>query len=466
MGTVLRGGVVAICGMIMGVVLWTNLDWKALRRWATRSPQEKIGGGPPVLVENHLPKAGAPASPAVLGAQAFVASIEADGPGGLKVVGAGVLVDASGLVATSYHVANDVTAGSARFRDGAVFEIEGYAAIDRENDLAILKLRKSPIFPAVARLAASTPPQLAPVVAIGHPRGIGFSLFDGKVSRLVRTAELPAGSQSFLCNLTGSGGDQLWVQHTATLSEGNSGGPLVDEQGAVVGLNTWVDRQSDYSYAIEVGRLRALLQRPLPEIEPLLDHASPEASLKSQVWHTSAERLRDLREQAQKMRWRPHSRAQYAVLQQLAWSVAAAQRPELFAASPTLNRKLEELAKEADVVAAQLRGEKWRDIGQITILNEFAAGEIGKPGRGLAFFGTIERIVEGSGGERAAIIRLAGFDIHTVVPLTNKLAAPEAGTQCFLLGVNFDGKTLAYGDNPLQPIIAPVLTAPILVELK
>ena len=135
------------------------------------------------------------------------------------------------------------------------------------------------------------------------------------------------------------------------------------------------------------------------------------------------------------------------------------------AASDSLNDKLMELAKEADLITAQLRREKWNDVGHITLLNEYAAPMIHRAATGVVFFGTVERLVEGD-GKRALIVRLAGFDDRVLLPLGAKLHVPPAGAQCLILGMNDDGKTVTYGDNPLLPIIAPVIKAPVIVEME
>jgi hypothetical protein len=131
----------------------------------------------------------------------------------------------------------------------------------------------------------------------------------------------------------------------------------------------------------------------------------------------------------------------------------------------SLGARHEELVKAADRIVARLRKEPWNDVGQITLLNEFAAPEIARPAAGLVFFGTIERIVQGKAAERAAIVRLAGFEERIIVPLESGLSAPEADAQCLFVGVNDRGRTMPYGNNPLQPIVAPVIVAPVIIDL-
>src|SRR5204863_5636424 len=138
------------------------------------------------------------------------------------------------------------------------------------------------------------------------------------------------------------------------------------------------------------------------------------------VLNTSANQLQLLFEQAQARHWRPNSGQDYAVLQKIAWMVTVAHQPEIAAAGDELNERLAELAKQADIVTAQLRREKWNDIGQITLLNEYAAAAIPRPATGVVFFGTVERLVEGS-GQGALLGRPAGFEQRVLIPRGSKL---------------------------------------------
>ena len=464
LGNSLRATGVLIVLLTIVCVAWANIDWDWFR------PRGKVPMVPPSIAAKKpsLESAKISSSPpnaAILAAQKSVVLLQADGPGGLVGVGAGVVIDPSGLVATSYHLSSDLTSGMARFQDGRVFAIAGYAAVDPENDLAILQLKKASGLPA-ARL--NSDPKLQPltnVVAIGHPRGVEFALHDGKISRRIRTSQLSDLSQRFIRVLAGAGPDHAWIQHTAVLSDGNSGGPLVNEQGEVLGINTWVDRQGGFGYALDVAALIALQERQLEEVAPLEAYATQEARRKSLVLNSSAEQLKMLYEQAQTMRWRPHSGQDYAVLQRIAWMVTLANQPEVAAAGDELNERLAELAKQADIVTAQLRREKWNDIGQITIMNEYAALAIPRPATGVVFFGTVERQVEGA-GKRALLVKLAGFEQRVLIPLGSKLHVPAAGTQCLILGINDQGQTVSYGDNPLQPTVAPVIIAAAMVEME
>jgi S1-C subfamily serine protease len=459
------------CGMaaaVVGFVLWVvvqNVDFESWRRRF----QRRTADLPATVNLDHAARTAAtalvrPPADALKQIEPSVVRIEADGPGGLEVVGSGFVVEPNGLVATSYHVAAQATQGVARFRDGTVYDIAGYAALDRDNDLAILRLRGADDLSAVV-VNVAEPRPLTTVFALGHPQGIEFSPFDGKVSRLVETSKLPAASQTFVRELTASQRDHRWIQHTANLSDGNSGGPLVNDAGHVLGINTWVDRQTGFGYALPAAEIAAILAAPLAQIEPLERYATAEARLRAMVWQTSAEELSKLHEEARAMRWQPSSRRDYSRLQQLAFGITLANRPQHLGGRPAVGERFDELVQAADQIVARLRQEKWDEAGQITLLNEFAAAEINRPLAGLIFIGTIERLVSGPRNEQAAIVVLAGFEHQLLIMLESGLSLPERGSQCLIVGVNDRGRTVQYGDNPLDPIVAPVVIAPVVIVL-
>jgi len=475
-GKLLRGLLIALLVVlaIAAIRPWEYGDELLPQRRSSRRSDFVINPSVPPPLEdeasNRKPKTVKNPAPTVSAGLAklreSVALVEADGPAGREVIGSAFVLNSAGEFVTCLHVASRATAAVVRLSDGRVFDVAGYAAVNAANDLAILKLKDAPSSLAPISVAEKEPTQLKPVVAWGHPQGIEFSPFDGKVSRLIKTSELPGNLQKFVRELTGSDGEQTWIQHTAKLSEGNSGGPLADEAGAVVGINLWVDRQTGYSYALPISALEALQRQRLEEIQPLERLASSEARVRDATWQTSAAKLKQVADEARATKWQVHEWSDYARLQHLAWGVTLANAPEHFTTKNALGQRLDELIKEADRVAAQLHQHQWKDGGQMIVLNEYAEKELSRPGAGVFFFGTVQRVVEGRKQERALIVKLAGFEQMVLVPLSGELSAPAAGAQCLFVGVNDRGRTVRYGDNPLQPIVASVIIAPVIVPLE
>jgi len=139
--------------------------------------------------------------------------------------GSGVIVTPDGYLLTNQHVVHRAARVSIKLTNGEQVEAR-VVAEDASTDLAVLRARTSDL-PAVSLLtkAAARVGQL--VVAIGNPFGFEATVSAGVISAHGRT-------------LRGSDGRLIEgvVQHTAPLNPGNSGGPLVDARGRVVGINT------------------------------------------------------------------------------------------------------------------------------------------------------------------------------------------------------------------------------------
>jgi thiol-disulfide isomerase/thioredoxin len=106
-----------------------------------------------------------------------------------------------------------------------------------------------------------------PVVAIGHPQGFKFTTTDGIISGYHLTKELPAAFRAQIAARE----DQQWIQTTAAISSGNSGGPLLNMQSEVIGINTWVAEGENLGFACAAAHVRDIIQRV---VEPPSDFAS------------------------------------------------------------------------------------------------------------------------------------------------------------------------------------------------
>jgi serine protease Do len=138
-------------------------------------------------------------------------------------VGSGFIVDPSGIIATNWHVVDGAYEIFATFSDGARVKAEVLNAA-RILDLAILKVK--PVRPIAAiHWGDSAKVQIGdPVLAIGNPLGVGLSVTAGIVSALNR-------------NIMDTPYDDF-IQTDAPINHGNSGGPLFNMQGEVIGVNT------------------------------------------------------------------------------------------------------------------------------------------------------------------------------------------------------------------------------------
>jgi len=139
--------------------------------------------------------------------------------------GSGFLISSDGFLFTNSHVVNKAKAIKVALHDGTICNAE-LVGEDTMTDLAILKISASEFAPTI--LGDSDKLKVGQlVIAIGNPLGFQHTVTSGIVSALGRTM------QSFSGNMVDS-----MIQTDAALNPGNSGGPLVNADGEVVGVNT------------------------------------------------------------------------------------------------------------------------------------------------------------------------------------------------------------------------------------
>lgn len=159
-----------------------------------------------------------------------------DTSGGL---GTGVVINDQGLVLTARHVVAGADVITLTFADGSAVDAV-VASEEPEQDIAVLQPASLPevLVPAVM---GRVPAVGEPVFAVGHPLGLSWSLSAGVVSGLDR--KVPSGGVEL---------DGL-IQFDAAVNPGNSGGPLLNKAGQVVGIVTALANPSKQGFFVGIG---------------------------------------------------------------------------------------------------------------------------------------------------------------------------------------------------------------------
>jgi Do/DeqQ family serine protease len=163
-------------------------------------------------------------------------------------LGSGVIVRADGVIVTNHHV----IAGGQQLRVVLADrrEFPAYVLLDDpRSDLAVLKIdvgaERLPVLPIETRDDVQVGDL---VLAIGDPFGVGQTVTNGIVSGLART---DVGASDF----------GFYIQTDAAINPGNSGGPLVDMDGNLIGVNTFIVSRSGSSSGVGFAIPAALVRR-------------------------------------------------------------------------------------------------------------------------------------------------------------------------------------------------------------
>ena len=141
-----------------------------------------------------------------------------------KATGSGFVVDNVGTLVTNCHVLAGATSAVAFFPDGRQANIIGTKHIEEAKDIVVAVIDDITA-PAIS-LAVALPRKGERVTALGAPHGLSFTATTGIISAIRAGTELDSDRQG------------MWIQVDAAISPGNSGGPLINAAGEVVGMST------------------------------------------------------------------------------------------------------------------------------------------------------------------------------------------------------------------------------------
>jgi S1-C subfamily serine protease len=178
--------------------------------------------------------------------------------------GSGFVLDNDGHILTNYHVIENAEGIEVTFSDDSSLPAE-LVGVDPRNDIAVIKVEPSDSLQPVELGDSSTLQVGQRTIAIGNPFGeFSRSLTTGVVSALNRTIEGPEG-------LTISG----MVQTDAAINRGNSGGPLLDSAGRVIGINSAIFSPSGTSAGVGFAVPVDTVKRVLPDLLELGRYRHP-----------------------------------------------------------------------------------------------------------------------------------------------------------------------------------------------
>ena len=177
-----------------------------------------------------------------------------------EIVGSGIIYDSAGWILTNKHVVASATGIDVRLKDGRSFKGVLYG-VDTLTDLAIVKIEGARGL-TTAPVGTSSGLQVGQLaIVIGNPLGVDYpnSVTTGIVSALGR--DITVTSDTGL-----SGGTNLHglIQTDAAINSGNSGGPLVDASGRVIGVTTALaDQAQGIGFAIPIDIAKPIMQQAM-----------------------------------------------------------------------------------------------------------------------------------------------------------------------------------------------------------
>jgi regulator of sirC expression with transglutaminase-like and TPR domain len=165
--------------------------------------------------------------------------------GSRQGLGTGFVIDKSGLIATNLHVIGEARPISVQTADGKSLSVKAIDASDRALDLAILQVESAEL--TALQLSDENPADGEAIVAVGNPQGLKHSVVSGVISGI---REIDGRNM---------------LQLAIPVEPGNSGGPVVDMQGRVIGVMTMKSAVTEnLGFAVSVSDLKTLRDKPNP----------------------------------------------------------------------------------------------------------------------------------------------------------------------------------------------------------
>lgn len=351
-------------------------------------------------------------------------------------LGTGFIINDKGWVATNNHVIESATSQTRiRMANDQVYAVAGLIIKAPDRDMAIIKLADKPFQMVTLDITYAGQPSLGTkIFAFGHPHNAEFSLTSGIVGKVCTTQGLDDESKFFVMSGMKGNTDQIWIQHDAKISPGNSGGPLFDESGRVLGINTWVNQKLGFGYAGHIDHLRDLVSKATDTVTPFPKSGNIQEVAEEDKLHNivpTSERIQQLMTHCAKFNWLPTDVQQYDAMAELAKIATVAQM------SPQFEGEVKSAAKQA----CETLGKQTWSKEQIAAINKFATEGCDKPMHGAIFVGTIGEVgVDIGQGTKVDQMTLEGSGKFVVLmPPKGTKSKAVKGQRMLVIGWNSAG---------------------------
>jgi len=385
-------------------------------------------------------------------------------------LGSGFVVDkARRLIVTNYHVISQAVKADVAFADGTRYGVEGYRAVEPRCDLAILQLNGLPDNAVELKLHTALPRKAEEVIAQGNPLGAKFVVTFGHVSTVAALEDLSPDSQGFLRQLGADHPDNRWIGHDARLSPGNSGGPLFNSAGDVIGINTWVNTEQGLGYAVQAAQAARLLETLYPTVHPLKDWYRPERGrLTLQIEPGFLKKQFELCTQRD---WTRALEPDFQALAELARDVTMVRylisRPGMADDLPPNVKTVLEM--EIAEVHKLLQGFEWKHAEHIQPINAHFASRPLAPASddliGLFFFAEVVGTVDQDGRTAYVTTLVNHGDKWFLVEYDGQPLSLAAGARCLVLGL-LRGEPVEVAVPGKPAVSANVVLSNVLLPLR
>ena len=181
-------------------------------------------------------------------------------------IGSGFFVTDTGVAVTNYHVVQGARSISVTTVDNKKSKLQGFYYVNPLKDLAVIQINPDEHDFQPLALSETLPQKGERVAAFGSPLGFSFSSSDGLVSSIRSGREIEKSLKDLagidVYKHLGFSVTTNWIQTTASISGGNSGGPLVNMRGQLVGVNTWTTPHGqNLNFASTVDEVRQVMQK-------------------------------------------------------------------------------------------------------------------------------------------------------------------------------------------------------------